>query len=100
LPPNMWPSTAKCWERNSAIAKKVLLGGIVAAGLAMRLAYMLHGHPFVDEFTSILAAQAILQHGLPILPSGLFYEHGLLFSYLITPWVGLAAGLRSIVGSN
>lgn len=59
----------------------------------MRLAYMLHGHPFIDEFTSILAARAILQYGLPVLPSGLFYDHGLLFSYLAAPWVGLATGL-------
>ena len=69
------------------------MGGIVAVGLAMRLAYMLHGHPFVDEFTSILAAQAILQHGLPVLPSGLFYDHGLLFTYLAAPWIGLAHSL-------
>ncbi|OQY48168.1 MAG: hypothetical protein B6242_03255 [Anaerolineaceae bacterium 4572_78] len=35
-----------------------------------------------DEFASILAMQMIRQKGVPILPSGLFYEHGLLYSYL------------------
>jgi hypothetical protein len=53
------------------------------------MAYMLHSHPFVDEFTSVLAARAILERGLPILPSGLFYEHGVLFTYLdapLSPW--------------
>ncbi len=63
--------------------------GIVLAGFALRLAYLLNSHPFIDEFTTILAARAIWQHGLPVLPSGLFYEHGLLFSYLDTPFVGL-----------
>jgi hypothetical protein len=66
-----------------------LLLGIVLAGFALRLAYLLNSHPFIDEFTTILAARAIWQHGLPVLPSGLFYEHGLLFSYLDTPFVGL-----------
>ncbi|MGB9578547.1 MAG: hypothetical protein ACPL3S_04680, partial [Halothiobacillaceae bacterium] len=32
---------------------------------------------------------------MPMLPSGLFYEHGLLFSYLDVPWVGLARWLEN-----
>jgi hypothetical protein len=64
--------------------------GVVGAAFALRLAYLLHSHPFMDEFTTILAAQAILQRGLPVLPSGLFYEHGLLFTYLDAPFVALA----------
>jgi hypothetical protein len=63
---------------------------LTAAGFGLRLAYLLHSHPFFDEFTTVLAAQAILQRGLPLLPSGLFYEHGLLFTYLDAPLVGLA----------
>jgi 4-amino-4-deoxy-L-arabinose transferase-like glycosyltransferase len=63
---------------------------LIAAAFGLRLAYLLHSHPFFDEFTTVLAAQAILQRGLPLLPSGLFYEHGLLFTYLDAPLVGLA----------
>lgn len=35
-----------------------------------------------DEWNTMLAAKMIAQKGLPIMPSGLFYEHGLLFSYI------------------
>jgi 4-amino-4-deoxy-L-arabinose transferase-like glycosyltransferase len=71
---------------------------LTAAAFALRLAYLLHSHPFIDEFTTVLAAVAILERGLPVLPSGLFYEHGLLFSYLDAPFVALAgeAGLFSV----
>lgn len=71
-------------------APKISAVAVAAIAFAVRLAYMLHSHPFVDEFTSVLAAKSILQKGLPVLPSGLFYEHGLLFSYLIAPWVAFA----------
>ncbi len=64
--------------------------GLTLAAFALRMAYLLHSNPFMDEFTTVLAAQQILQKGLPILPSGLFYEHGMLFSYLDAPFVALA----------
>src|SRR5512142_1458969 len=64
---------------------------LTAAAFGLRLAYLLHSHPFFDEFTTVLAARAIVQCGLPLLPSGLFYEHGLLFTYLDAPLVGLAS---------
>ncbi len=63
---------------------------LTAAAFVLRLAYVLHSHPFIDEFTTLLAARSILDGGLPVLPSGLFYEHGLLFSYLDAPFVALA----------
>jgi 4-amino-4-deoxy-L-arabinose transferase-like glycosyltransferase len=66
----------------------ILLVTLIAFGA--RLAYLLNSHPFIDEFTTVLAAKAILQRGLPILPSGLFYEHGMAFSYLAAPFVALA----------
>jgi 4-amino-4-deoxy-L-arabinose transferase-like glycosyltransferase len=69
--------------------------GLVGAAFVLRLAYLLHSHPFIDEFTTILAARAILGRGLPVLPSGLFYEHGLLFTYLDAPFVALA-GQKSL----
>ncbi len=66
------------------------LSGILLVALVLRLAYAWRSHPFFDEYVTVLAVQAILQSGLPVLPSGLFYEHGLLFSYLDVPWVSLA----------
>ncbi len=73
-----------------SMGQRIILLLLTLAGFALRLAYALHSHPFVDEFTTVLAAKAILQRGLPILPSGLFYEHGILFSYLDAPFVALA----------
>ncbi|MCB0209691.1 MAG: glycosyltransferase family 39 protein [Anaerolineae bacterium] len=37
---------------------------------------------YPDEFVTLLAIDMIKAKGLPVMPSGLFYEHGLLFSYL------------------
>lgn len=65
----------------------------MAAGFGLRLAYLLHSHLFFDEYTTLLAARRILASGAPVLPSGLFYEHGLLFSYLAAPFVALAGWL-------
>ncbi len=59
------------------------------AGFALRLHYLTTTHPFFDEYTTVLAARQILQQGWPILPSGLFYEHGLLATYLTTPFTAL-----------
>lgn len=70
--------------------KRTIVLLLTAAAFMLRLMYLLHSHPFIDEFTTVLAARAILQRGLPVLPSGLFYEHGLLFSYLDAPFVALA----------
>ena len=57
---------------------------VAVVGLAAwwRWRYLVHVQPYPDEFVTLLAVRAILERGLPILPSGLFYEHGLLFSYL------------------
>lgn len=74
---------------NNNVQKLIVCATILIA-FALRLAYALHSNPFIDEFTTVLASKAILQHGWPVLPSGLFYEHGLLFSYLAAPFVSLA----------
>ncbi|MCB0166316.1 MAG: glycosyltransferase family 39 protein, partial [Anaerolineae bacterium] len=37
---------------------------------------------YPDEFVTLLAIEMIKVKGLPVMPSGLFYEHGFLFSYL------------------
>ncbi len=44
----------------------------------------------IDEFISMLAIRMILKKGTPTLPSGLYYDHGLVFSYLgaLFAWLG------------
>lgn len=62
---------------------------LILAGLALRLFYLTSSHPFFDEYTTVLAARQILRFGWPLLPSGLFYEHGLLATYLAAPFTAL-----------
>jgi hypothetical protein len=69
--------------------KKITVFILILAGFALRLHYLITTHPFFDEYTTVLAARQILRHGWPMLPSGLFYEHGLLATYLITPFTAL-----------
>ncbi len=60
-----------------------------AAGILLRGYYLWTASPFVDEPSTLLVAEAILRHGLPILPSGIFYGHDLPFSYLAALFVAL-----------
>jgi 4-amino-4-deoxy-L-arabinose transferase-like glycosyltransferase len=46
----------------------------------------------VDEYISMLAIKMILEKGEPLLPSGLYYDHGLVFSYLGAIFAALANG--------
>jgi len=71
-------------NREAGYARVVILlalVGLLALAAWLRWQYALRVQPYPDEFVTLLAVQMILQKGLPILPSGLFYEHGLLFSY-------------------
>jgi len=67
----------------------IVILALVLAGFALRLYYLTTTHPFFDEYTTVLASRQILRYGWPLLPSGLFYEHGLLASYLIAPFTAL-----------
>ncbi|MCQ3979715.1 MAG: hypothetical protein DPW09_40370, partial [Anaerolineae bacterium] len=64
---------------------------LLLLGFWLRLSYLLGSVYFYDEFISMLAAVMTAQKGIPILPSGLFYDHGLLFSYL-------SGGLVALLG--
>ncbi len=60
----------------------VLLGFILLFGLFLRI-YSLGKPPFwIDESISSLASQMILEKGLPVFDSGLFYGRALIFHYL------------------
>jgi 4-amino-4-deoxy-L-arabinose transferase-like glycosyltransferase len=62
---------------------------LLLIGFWLRLSFYLGQVYHIDEFTSMLAATMIAQGGLPIMPSGLFYDHGLLLSYLSGAFVAL-----------
>lgn len=68
------------------------LAAILAIGIWLRWRFIHTVHLYPDEFVSLLAIDMIKQSGLPVMPSGLFYEHGLLFSYL--------GSLASYLGSS
>jgi len=70
---------------------KLVGAGAVLTGLALRLAYATHASPYIDEFTTVWAAQQVLATGLPRFPSGAIYTQGLIFTYLdavVLAWGG------------
>ncbi len=69
--------------------QKITILTLTLAGFALRLHYLTTTHPFFDEYTTVLAARQILRHGWPVLPSGLFYEHGLLATFVTAPFTAL-----------
>ena len=67
----------------------ILLLGITGVGFWFRWVYVRNVSFFVDEYLTVRAAYRILARGVPLLPSGNFYSHGLLLSYLEAVVVGL-----------
>jgi len=65
-------------EKSIAVAIVVLM----VFGAYFRLSYLTTISPHVDEYATLLAAQKIMEHGYPLLPSGSIYLPGVLFSYL------------------
>jgi len=66
-----------------------LLVAVTAAGFWLRWLYARDVSFFVDEYLTVRAAGRILAQGVPLLPSGNFYSHGLVVSYLVAPLLGL-----------
>jgi len=62
---------------------------MIVVGFYWRLVYWRQISLFIDEFVTLLAAQMIVQKGIPQLPSGVFYDNGLLFSYIVSAFIGL-----------
>ncbi len=54
---------------------------VALVGFAPRLAYALHASLYIDEFTTIWAAQRVLELGVPRFPSGAIYTQGLVYTY-------------------
>jgi hypothetical protein len=66
------------------------IGLLILFGFWVRLSFLQANIYHIDEFISMLAVQMVAEKGLPIFPSGHFYDHGLLFSLLTG---GLVAGV-------
>jgi uncharacterized membrane protein len=66
---------------NRIILYSALLA-LLALGLWLRLRFIHTVQLYPDEFVTLLAVQRIGEKGAPVMPSGLFYDHGLLFSYV------------------
>lgn len=94
---------------SSQLLAGLALAAVVGLGGWLRWRYLHSGTFQIDEFISMLAIRMILDKGAPILPSGLFYDHGLVFSYIgalfaalggdlwAARWWSLIAGLLAIV---
>jgi hypothetical protein len=74
--------STKLNEQPNRIIIYLALVGLLGAGLWLRLRFIQTLQLFPDEFVTLLAIRMIGQKGLPLMPSGLFYDHGLLYSYL------------------
>jgi 4-amino-4-deoxy-L-arabinose transferase-like glycosyltransferase len=76
-------------RRWSQVGVYLLLAAITGAGFWLRWRYAQDVSFFVDEYLTARAADRILSRGVPLLPSGNFYSHGLLLSYMETVVLGL-----------
>jgi hypothetical protein len=78
-------------QPNQIVALVALLG-LLGVGVWLRLRFIHTAQLYPDEFVTLLAVRMIGEKGVPILPSGLFFEHGLLFSYAasVAAWFGPA----------
>jgi 4-amino-4-deoxy-L-arabinose transferase-like glycosyltransferase len=65
----------------------VTLALLLGLALLLRWRYVQEISLFVDEFVTAWAAKNILARGLPIFPSGNVYPHGLVFTYLVAPFL-------------
>lgn len=71
---------------------------VVMAGCAVRIVAAERLTPHVDEAASVLAAHAVVERGVPVLPSGTVYFQGATLSYLLAPFVWLGfGGLEDLV---
>jgi uncharacterized membrane protein len=62
---------------------------LLLIGFWLRLTFLVGNIYYTDEYISMLAAQMVADHGLPILPSGLFYDHGFLYSLLAGAFIAM-----------
>lgn len=79
------------------MAAGAALAAVLAIAFWLRWQYVQTISLYVDEFTTLWAAQRTQVLGAPIMPSGVLYTRGLLATYL-TALVGAIAGLSYTTG--
>ncbi|MFN3982837.1 MAG: ArnT family glycosyltransferase [Caldilinea sp.] len=84
-------------NRLQLLTISVLLAVLLATALWLRWQYLQTISLYVDEFTTLWAAQRTQEVGAPIMPSGVLYTRGLLATY-VTALVGAVAGLDYTTG--
>ena len=77
--------------RTARLREGLLLLGILLAAGWLRWTYIRSVSLHVDEFITLRAARQILERGIPLLPTGNFYSHGLILSYV-------EAGIMAVFG--
>ncbi len=79
------PGTGRATAERGSDHQLVLLAVLallVAAGLYLRLQYLLTTSPYIDEYTTMWVALRTLAHGYPVFSTGAIYSQGLLITYL------------------
>jgi 4-amino-4-deoxy-L-arabinose transferase-like glycosyltransferase len=79
-------------EKSIAVAIVVMMG----VGAYFRLTHLMTVSPHVDEYLTLWAAQKIIEHGYPLLPSGFIYLPGVLFSYLDALFIYLFGSSKEV----
>jgi hypothetical protein len=74
------------------LAALLLLGGLLRWRYATTISL------YVDEFTTLWAAQQVLERGVPLMPSGVLYTRGLLNTYVTALGGALGGGLTYTAG--
>ncbi len=75
---------------------EILVGLLVLVGFGLRLGFLLGKLYHIDEFITMLAAVMVAQKGLPLFPSGLFYDSGFLYSEIAGLFVAALGFAREI----
>lgn len=64
------------------LAQPLPLLALLTATLYLRWQYIQRVSLHIDEFSSLWAVRRVLDHGIPLLPSGVIYTRGLFHTYL------------------
>ena len=71
------------WRKQAArLAFVGVIFALIGAGFLLRVLYTQRPYFHPDEYISIVVAKMVAERGAPILPSGIWYDHEFIFSYL------------------
>lgn len=88
---------APAGRRQALFVQLLPLLPLLGAACWLRWQYITRVDLHVDEFSSLWAVRRVLDHGVPLLPSGVLYTRGLLHTYLTALFMQLG-GFSFIVG--